>query len=188
MKIAYLIAFFFTPQFTVFASEVPGPKSIYRLEQQWTSQSGKKISLADLKGRPAIVTMIFTTCPATCPRIVSDIKKLDSLLTKQERKQLRYILFSIDPARDVPEALSRFADKMKLDKRWMLLTSDADQVRELSAVLGYNYKPLDGGDFTHSTNLYLFSANGELVRTKDSGTSQSEFLNSLKNEINRKNK
>lgn len=169
MKIIYLLILFLVISLQTQATEALSEKSIYRLEQRWTSQVGKTLSLSDLKGRPAIVTMIFTSCPATCPLLVSDIKALDSQLTKSEKAETQYVLFSMDPARDTPAALLQFSRKMKLDGRWTLLTSNPDQVRELSAVLGFSYKDLEDGDFTHSTTLYLLSASGELLEKKDRG-------------------
>jgi protein SCO1/2 len=188
MKFGYLLASLLIPYLPAAAADALGPKSIYQLDQKWTSQAGKEISLSDLKGRPVVATLIFTSCPATCPIIVSNIKALDSQLTKKEKQQIRYVLFSMDPTRDTATALAAFAKKMKLDGRWTLLTSNKDQVREISAVLGFNYKPLDDGDFTHSTALYLLSAKGELAGRKDSDTSQSEFLKTVRTEIKTKSK
>lgn len=159
------------------------PQSVYQLEQKWTSQKGKEQALSDLRGKPAVIAMVFTSCPATCPAIVSDMKRFDSLLSKQEKRQLQYVLFSIDPERDTPAALLAFSKKMKLDDRWTLLTSKPDQVRELSAVLGFNYKPLDDGDFTHSTTVYLLSAGGELIAQKQRESDTSGFLEQVKRQI-----
>jgi protein SCO1/2 len=169
-----------------FSAESFGPKSLYRLEQQWTSQNGKTQFLSDLKGKPTIAAMIFTSCPATCPVIVSDMKSLDSRLTKTQRNNVQYALFSIDPARDTPAALLSFSKKMKLDARWTLLTSKPDHVRELSVVLGFNYKPLDDGDFTHSTTVFLLSADGEVVAKKERVSDEKEFMEKVRSLTGRK--
>lgn len=150
-------------------------KSIYQLEQQWTSQEGKIISLKDLIGHPTITTMIFTSCPGACPLMVSDMKAFDKQLSKKEKKNVRYVAFSIDPARDTPAALLLFAKKMKLDPRWTLLTSNADQTREIAAVLGFSYKSV-GEDFTHSTSLFLLSSDGEILSRKERSADWKEFL------------
>ncbi len=169
-----------------FSAESFGPKSLYRLEQEWTSQNGKTLSLSDLKGKPTIVALIFTSCPATCPLIVSDMKSLDSKLNKNQRKNVRYALFSIDPARDTPAALLSFSKKMKLDERWTLLTSKPEHVRELSVVLGFNYKPLDDGDFTHSTTVFLLSADGEVIAKKESVSDEKQFMEKVRSQAERK--
>jgi protein SCO1/2 len=165
------------------ADKALGSASIYQLDHRWTNQDGAVNALKDLQGRPAVVAMIFTSCKATCPFIVSEIKALDTQLTKTDKRGFQYILFSIDPARDTAAALKAFAKKMKLDNRWTLLTSNADQVREIAAVLGYGYKAQSGGDFTHSTVLVLLSAEGEVIATKDSNIQTAEFVSKMKKAI-----
>lgn len=91
--------------------------------------------------------------------------------------------FSIDPTRDTPTALKKFHQKMKLDNRWTLLTSNADQVRELAAILGFGYKDLGDGDFTHSSTLFLLSADGEILARKERNSDWKEFLEKFRAEV-----
>lgn len=158
-------------------------KSIFQLEHKWTSHQNKVYSLKDLGGKPAVVTMTFASCPGACPLMVSDIKSFDRQLSKNEKKKIKYITFSIDPERDTPAALTEFYKKMKLDSRWLLMTSDADQVREMAAVLGFSYKDIGGGDFTHSTSLFLLSADGILLARKERSTDWKEFLDKFRSQI-----
>lgn len=150
--------------------------SFYDLGHSWTTQDGKSVSLADLKGHITVVTMVFTSCPGVCPLMVSDIKLFDGELTPEERKRVRYVLFSFDPDRDTPENLKKFFNKMKLDHRWTLLTSNAEQAREISSALGFAYKDLGNGDFTHSSSLFLLSKNGEILARKERRLDWNEFL------------
>ena len=158
-------------------------KSLFQLEHKWTSHQSKVYSLKDLGGLPAVVTMTFASCPGACPLMVSDIKSFDRLLSKNEKKKIKYITFSIDPARDTPAALTDFYKKMKLDNRWMLMTSNKDQVLEMAAVLGFSYKDIGDGDFTHSTSLYLLSADGVLLARKERSSDWKEFLDKFRSEI-----
>ena len=162
--------------------ELP-PESIYQIDQTWTDQSGKTLTLKDLVGKPAVATMTFTSCPGACPLMVSDVKGFDKLLTKAEKKKIRFITFSIDPEHDTPAALTAFYKKMRLDKRWTLLTSNADQAREMAALFGFSYKDLGNGDFTHSTSLFLLSANGEILSRKERSSDWKEFLDKFRAQI-----
>ena len=170
---------------TFSASPGDDSKSIIQLEQKWTSHQNKIYSLQDLGGLPAVVTMTFASCPGACPLMVSDIKSFDRLLSKKEKKKIKFIAFSIDPARDTPAALTEFYKKMKLNSRWHLMTSDADQVREMAAVLGFSYKDIGGGDFTHSTSLFLLSADGVLLARKERSSDWKEFLDKFRIEISK---
>lgn len=157
--------------------------SIFQLDHKWTSQENKSYSLKELGGLPAVATMTFTSCPGACPLMVSDIKSFDNLLSKSEKKKIRYFTFSIDPARDTPAELQKFFNKMHLDKRWLLLTSETDEVREIAAVLGFSYKDIGDGDFTHSTSLYLISAKGVILSRKERSSDWKEFLDKFHSEI-----
>lgn len=150
--------------------------SLYDLGHTWTTHEGKTVTLADLKGYATVTTMTFTSCPGACPLMVSDMKNFDAQLTPDEQKNTRYVLFSFDPKRDTPEALRKFAQKMKLDHRWLLLTSTADQAREISSALGFSFKDLGDGDFTHSSSLFLLSRNGEILARKERKLDWKEFL------------
>lgn len=167
--------------------ELPA-KSIYQLEQSWKTQDDGSLNLKEFRGLPAVVTMTFTSCPGACPLMISDMKSFDTLLSKKEKEKIKYFTFSLDPLRDTPEALKKFHKKMKLDKRWTLLTSNRvpagkDQVREMAAILGFSYKELEGGDFTHSTSLYLLSAEGELLARKDRSSDWKEFLDIFRKQL-----
>lgn len=156
--------------------KIQNSKSIFLLNQTWTTQDDKKISLEQLGGKPFIATMVFTSCPGACPLMVSDIKSFENQLTKNEKKEINFALFSIDPVRDKPAALNKFYQKMHLDNRWTLLTSNADQVREMAAVLGFGYKKVDDDDFTHSSTLFLLSSDGEILARKERNSDWKEFL------------
>ncbi len=154
--------------------------SIFDLGHTWTSHDGKPLELSALKGQPVVTTMTFTSCPGACPLMVSDMKSFDEQLTPAEKKKMRYVLFSFDPTRDTPEALRKFAAKMKLDDRWLLLTSNADQAREMAAALGFSYKDLGDGDFTHSSSLFMLSPQGEILSRKERKLDWNEFLKKLR--------
>lgn len=179
----FLKLLFFLAPIDVLATEEFNNKSIFQMDHKWTSQQKKSYALKDLGGTPIVTTMTFASCPGACPLMISDIKSFDKLLNKKEKNKIKYITFSIDPARDTPEALKKFHQKMHLDNRWLLLTSNSDQVREMAAVLGFSYKDVGDGDFTHSTSLYLLSADGVLLARKERSSDWKEFLDKFRNEI-----
>lgn len=181
-KIIFVIVVVLNALFVKAENSLP-PTSIYQLDQTWTTQENKKIKLKELVGTPAVVTMTFASCPGACPLMISDMKHFDSELTKSEKKKIKYFTFSIDPTRDTPEFLKKFYKKMKLDYRWSLLTSDLDQVRDMAAVLGFSYKDLGDGDYTHSTSLFLISGQGEILSRKERNSDWKEFLHLFRLQI-----
>ena len=138
--------------------------SIYNLPSQWTNQDGKDIELKSLKGNVLVMVMIYTSCKAACPRLVADMRNIETKLDKQTKKNVKLILVSIDPKTDTPERLKKFAiaNKMNQDP-WIFLRSTEDNTREFAAVLAVNYKKISPIDFTHSNIISIFNSEGELV-------------------------
>lgn len=138
--------------------------SIYNLPSQWTNQDGKDIELKSLKGNVLVMVMIYTSCKAACPRLVADMRSIETKLDKQTKKNVKLILVSIDPKTDTPERLKKFAiaNKMNQDP-WIFLRSTEDDTREFAAVLAVNYKKISPIDFTHSNIISVFNSEGELV-------------------------
>jgi len=165
-----------------YASDKLPAKSIFQLDHKWTTEKKQVVPLSSLRGHPTIVTMLFTSCPGACPLLVSDMKSFDQQLTAEEKKQVRYAAFSIDADRDNPDVLEAFFKKMSLNDRWTLFTSDKDQVRELAAALGFSYKPV-GNEFTHSTSIFLLSADGEILSRKERSDDWKDFLAKFKTEL-----
>ena len=54
--------------------------SIYNLPSQWTSQEGQNMEMKDLKGKVLVMVMIYTSCKAACPRLVADMRNIESRL------------------------------------------------------------------------------------------------------------
>ncbi len=153
--------------------------SIYQLDSKWRDESGKTISLADLKEKKQIMAMIFTSCTYACPLILNDMKKIES---QTKSKDVNYLLVSIDPARDTPEVLKSFAERNNLDlNKWRLITGNQNGISELAAVLGFRYKKEKDGSFSHSNIISVLNENGEIA-FQHFGLNQSvqDVLNSLK--------
>ncbi|PIF59687.1 SCO family protein [Flavobacterium plurextorum] len=138
--------------------------SIYNLPSKWTTQDGKDIELKSLKGNVLVMVMIYTSCKAACPRLVADMRDIESKLDKKTKQHVKLILVSIDPKTDTPEKLKDFAiaNKMNQDP-WLFLRSSEENTREFAAVLAVNYKQISPIDFSHSNIISVFNPDGELI-------------------------
>ncbi|MEG2101656.1 MAG: SCO family protein [Flavobacterium sp.] len=138
--------------------------SIYNLPSKWTTQDGKDIELKSLKGNVLVMVMIYTSCKAACPRLVADMRDIESKLDKNTKQHVKLILVSIDPKTDTPKKLKDFAiaNKMNQDP-WLFLRSSEENTREFAAVLAVNYKQISPIDFSHSNIISVFNPDGELI-------------------------
>ncbi|MFN0066250.1 MAG: SCO family protein [Limisphaerales bacterium] len=142
----------------------PTDGSLYQLESEWTSDAGRTIRLGVLQGRPLLVAMFFTTCEYACPILVHDLQRIQESLPAELRREVDILLVSFDTERDTPAVLRAFRESKGLGKdHWTLLTGRADDVRELAALLGVNYKKEARGQFAHSNVITLLNRDGEVA-------------------------
>lgn len=154
--------------------------SLYQLDSLWLSDAGKQIPLGVLRGRPQVVAMFFTRCEYACPLIVNDLKKIEAALPEKVRQQTDFLLISFDSTNDHAEALRAYRLRQRLPlERWTLVSGKADDVRELAALLGVNYRLDARGQFAHSNLITLLNVEGEI-------TAQQQGLNQSPEEMARK--
>ena len=151
----------------------PLPKdSIYQLDLPLTDSAGRTADWEQLRGKPRLVSMFYTSCQYICPLIVESGKAVERQLTPAQRAKLGVALISMDPARDTPEALKKVVSDRKIDAgRWLLASPRSNDVRQVAAVLGIRYRQLADGEFNHTSALVLVDAQGRiLARTETLGS------------------
>ena len=155
--------------------------SIYNLPSEWTNQDGKNIQLKDLKGNVLVMVMIYTTCKAACPRLVADMRDIESKLNENNKKNVKLILVSIDPETDTPKKLKAFSIANKMENEpWIFLRSTEESTREFAAVLAVNYKKISPMDFSHSNIISVFNPDGELIYQQEGlGVNTDETVNRI---------
>ena len=151
----------------------PLPKdSIYQLDLPLTDSAGRTADWEQLRGKPRLVSMFYTSCQYICPLIVESGKAVERQLTPAQRAKLGVALISMDPARDTPAALKKVVGDRKIDaRRWLLASPRSNDVRQVAAVLGIRYRQLADGEFNHTSALVLVDAQGRiLARTETLGS------------------
>jgi protein SCO1/2 len=130
------------------------------------------VRLGHLQGKVQVLAMVYTTCEAACPLIVSLMQRMGAALPPDVHAQVGFVLVSFDPARDTPAALRTYSDKMQLDAAsWSLLTGHPDDVLELATLLGIRYTRDQRGGFIHSNVVTVLNKAGEIVHRHE-GLSQ----------------
>jgi protein SCO1/2 len=145
------------------ATPLPGD-SIYNLPVQLTTQDGQAQMLSARRGRPQLVTMFYTRCQMVCPMIIDSLRLTRNALDPTVRSQVHLLAVSFDPANDDVATLRSYAAKRKLDTRvWTLARAAPAQVRQLSGVLGLQYRQLPDGEFNHGSELILLDVDGRIA-------------------------
>lgn len=164
----------------------PTDESIYNVDSTWRNRDNREITLSDLRGEVQVVAMVYTHCEFACPRILADMKRVRQDLSDLALENTNFIIISIDPERDTPERLTKFADENDLDREhWTLLNGSQGDILEIAALLGVRYKRISESDFTHSNMITVLNSEGEIVHQRKQLTdSQSEIIQSIERLVN----
>jgi protein SCO1 len=101
-----------------------------------TSQNGMPVALADFRGKVVAVTFIYTSCMDTCPVLTALMAYVQDQLGSDFGKRITFVSITVDPERDTPEVLKRYAETFGADLNgWAFLTGDPAAIRDV--VLGY---------------------------------------------------
>jgi protein SCO1/2 len=146
---------------------IPSKDSVYQLKDSWKDQNNQEINLIQLQGKVQIVAMIFTNCASACPRIMMDLKTIESKIPEANRVNVDFLLISFDTERDTPEVLKQYANDRKLNGHWRLLHGTEGQVREMSMVLGVKYEKKADNNFAHSNVITVLNQKGEIVHQQE---------------------
>jgi protein SCO1 len=150
----------------------------------FTNQNGQPIARRHLSGKTWVVDFIYTTCPDQCPRMTQSMRHLQDLIPREAN--VGFASVSVDPHRDTPGALKRYAQKFQADPgRWIFLTGDEKQVKQLMDDLKLGGPSLNGETnvIDHSSRLVLIDQRGE-IRGYYDGT-RDEDMNRLLRDLGR---
>lgn len=85
------------------------PKGVMAPDFDLTNQDGERISMRELRGKPVVVTFLYTTCEDTCPVQAQTVRgALDQL-----GHDLPAIAVAVDPPRDTPERARAFLSEQR---------------------------------------------------------------------------
>lgn len=149
---------------SLIAMELPDD-SIYHIDSNWKNQSNETVNITSLKGRVQVVSFVYTYCEHSCPIILAKLQLIEKKILPENRSNIRFLLVSLDPARDTPTVLNHYMTKKDLDVAyWQMFSGHPDDVLELSALLGVRYKPMnnDSKDISHSNMITVLDKGGRI--------------------------
>lgn len=119
-----------------------------------SDQDGKPVSLSDYKGKPLILTFMYSTCKDTCPLQANQIRgALDDL----GDDAVPALAVSVDPKNDTPQLAKKFLLQRRLTDRMQFLLGDRAELAPIWKE--YGIQP-QGKAFDHSAYVLLLDAQG----------------------------
>ena len=101
-------------------------------------QHGKTMRLYSdvLKGKVVVITPFFTSCRASCPRLIDTFAKLQVHYGDRVGKELFLISLTVDPETDTPDKIKTYAEQVHAQPGWSFLTGDKANVATALLKLG----------------------------------------------------
>lgn len=88
-----------------------------------------------LKDKVFIINFIYASCRGTCLVLVKNLATLQSRLSDRDRKEVRLISISIDPANDSPQTLKLLSKNSRAKSPWTFVTGDTTSMEKLLRAL-----------------------------------------------------
>jgi len=132
---------------------------------RFTDVDGKSVRLDQFRGKPLVLSMVYTSCYQICPMTTRHL----STVVEKARDALgddsfAVVLVGFDSAIDTPDAMRFFANKQGVyGKNWQMLSADPQTVAALSRDLGFLYYPSSNG-FDHLIQATIIDAEGKVYR------------------------
>ncbi len=137
---------------------------------QLLNQDSRPIHLAHYRGRPLLLTFIYTRCPLPdfCPltslKFSEVYRGLKSAALEGPKPHL--LTVSFDPAHDTPTVLRDYAQRFMRPPDfdlWEFATGSEDDIRKITGYFGLTYRP-DSGHISHNLITALIGPDGRLLR------------------------
>ena len=136
-----------------------GPAPAFEL----TAQDGRRLSLNELRGKVVAVTFIYASCADACPLLTAKMAGLQDELGKDFGPKIFFISITVDPERDTPEVLTRYAQAHGADLAgWAFLTGTPGEIRPVMRQYGIYYQKQAAGDIDHTFLTSLVDQRGTL--------------------------
>jgi len=128
-------------------------------------RSGRKVRMADYRGKPLVISMIYTHCPFVCATVTRNLSAIKASQDALGADNFGVLTVGFDTENDTPEAMDDFAKRMEVNlPKWEFVSSDPETIRKLSRDLGFVFIPTEEGGFNHTTQTTFVDAQGKVYR------------------------
>ena len=130
---------------------------------QLTDQAGRSLRLSDLRGKPFVVSFVYTGCFQVCPATTQFLKRaVQSARDALGPSTFRVVSVGFNQPFDTPTALAAFARQQGIDQGdWLFVAPREADVVALLAEFGVTVEPTAAG-FDHIIQATIVDAAGRI--------------------------
>ncbi len=134
-------------------------------DYQLTGIDNKSYRLSQFRGKPMVLSLIYTSCYQICPMTIRHLAKVvDKARDSLGEDSFSVVVIGFDTAADTPEAMRHFARQQGIEEaNWNLFSIDAADAKALTKDVGLVYYPSAQG-FDHIIQATVVDAEGKVYR------------------------
>lgn len=168
----------------LYPSHPPIPPALRTLGGDFALHSARgDVRLSDMRGKVVLVYFGYTHCPDACPMALGVIGSAIRQLDPANRKRVAGIFISLDPRRDTPDVLEKYA--RFFNPKIVGVTGTADELAKVAGAWRVGYSVPDApadSNYTveHSTFIYLVNPDGKVAALFDEKTGPDEIARTVR--------
>jgi len=127
---------------------------------------GRIVRLADFRGRPLVVSLIYTSCFHICPTTTQNLARAARAARSAVGKgKFTVATIGFDVLHDTSERMGAYARQQGVSREpdWMFLSTDKATITRLATDLGFFFVPSAKG-FDHLIQTTIVDADGKIYR------------------------
>lgn len=122
-------------------------------------------------GRPIILVLQYYRCPIVCPVVQQKLVECLNQLDYTAGKDFQIVVVSFDPGERTPVAASARQQTLEWYERektpevragWAFHTGEEPHVRRLAEAVGYDYRALPNGEYSHPVAFFVLTPDGRV--------------------------
>ena len=134
-------------------------------DHRLTDASGKAFRLSDYRGRPLVISLIYTSCSSVCPPTTQHLR---STVAEAQRSigadRFSVLTLGFDARNDTPARMASFKSMQGVDApNWRFASADAATIAALLRDVGFSYGSVAGG-IDHITQTTIIDSDGKVYR------------------------
>jgi len=126
-------------------------------------RDGRPMQFSRFRGKPVLVSLIFTRCTQTCPMTTRYLREaVQSMQEAFGADSFAVLSVGFDTDSDTPSAMRSFAKRQGVDlPNWEFASADAANVSALARAVGFSYHPSSAG-YDHISQLTVVDSQGRV--------------------------
>lgn len=145
---------------------------------------GRRVALADFRGKLVLLYFGYATCPDVCPTDLAQVGLAVRGLGAAAG-EVQPVFVTLDPQRDTPAVLREYATAFH--PRFVSLTGTEDEVRRVATDFKVFFEkvPLEGGGYAidHTAYTFLLDREGKFVILFPPGTEAGRMGEMLREQL-----